>query len=301
MTDTEAALLAAIAANPEEDTPRLVYADYLDERGDKLAAARAEFIRLQVMLYRAPADTLEVRVARTRANGLLELFAAPWGFPIQTSYRFEYKVRRGFIDEVTAPAADAPRVCALLEREPVLRLTVTRDGRPALPGAPVDALDVPSLEKVRHLELRSGGWNGEAVAAVFAYKHLPPLTSFALSHVLIRPGDVESLVRNPRLGSLSRLRITGCGRYAVGAGRFGVGDAGAEEIANSPVLANLRELSLRSGDVETAGAVALADSPYLRHLTELNLTENPGIGADGRAALVERFGNAVLLSPLRDD
>ncbi len=34
MTDTEAALLRAIAANPDEDTPRLVFADYLDELGE---------------------------------------------------------------------------------------------------------------------------------------------------------------------------------------------------------------------------------------------------------------------------
>jgi uncharacterized protein (TIGR02996 family) len=41
----EAALLRAIIANPDEDTPRLVYSDWLDEndRHD-----RAAFIRMQV-------------------------------------------------------------------------------------------------------------------------------------------------------------------------------------------------------------------------------------------------------------
>ena len=38
------ALLAAIRANPEEDTPRLMFADWLDEHGEP---ERAEFIRLQ--------------------------------------------------------------------------------------------------------------------------------------------------------------------------------------------------------------------------------------------------------------
>jgi uncharacterized protein (TIGR02996 family) len=41
------ALLAAICANPEEDTPRLMFADWLDENGDP---ERAEFIRLQCEL-----------------------------------------------------------------------------------------------------------------------------------------------------------------------------------------------------------------------------------------------------------
>lgn len=39
----EAAFLEAIRANPADDTARLVYADWLDERGDP----RAEFIRLR--------------------------------------------------------------------------------------------------------------------------------------------------------------------------------------------------------------------------------------------------------------
>lgn len=44
---TRAELLEAIRANPAEDTPRLMYADWLDEHGDcDRDAATAEFIRL---------------------------------------------------------------------------------------------------------------------------------------------------------------------------------------------------------------------------------------------------------------
>lgn len=42
------ALMAAIAAAPDEDTPRLALADWLEEHGTKADQARAEFIRLQV-------------------------------------------------------------------------------------------------------------------------------------------------------------------------------------------------------------------------------------------------------------
>ena len=45
----EDALLAAIAAHPDEDTPRLMYADWLDEHGQPV---RAEFIRVQIELAR---------------------------------------------------------------------------------------------------------------------------------------------------------------------------------------------------------------------------------------------------------
>jgi uncharacterized protein (TIGR02996 family) len=47
-----AALLSAIIANPDEDAPRLVFADWLDEWGGRTNAARAEHIRLQVALHR---------------------------------------------------------------------------------------------------------------------------------------------------------------------------------------------------------------------------------------------------------
>lgn len=50
MTD-QAALLAAILHKPEDNAPRLVYADHLDERGDH---ARAEFIRVQIGLHAGP-------------------------------------------------------------------------------------------------------------------------------------------------------------------------------------------------------------------------------------------------------
>ena len=41
MTDRDA-FIAAIAANPQEDAPRLAFADWIEEQGD---ATRAGFIR----------------------------------------------------------------------------------------------------------------------------------------------------------------------------------------------------------------------------------------------------------------
>jgi uncharacterized protein (TIGR02996 family) len=60
MSDQDA-LLAAIIANPDEDTPRLAFADWLDEHlPDKLPSpaagpsARAEYIRVQCRLAGRP-------------------------------------------------------------------------------------------------------------------------------------------------------------------------------------------------------------------------------------------------------
>lgn len=50
MHEDEAAFVAAICAAPADDTPRLVFADWLDERGGAMNQARAEFIRSQIEL-----------------------------------------------------------------------------------------------------------------------------------------------------------------------------------------------------------------------------------------------------------
>ena len=62
MSDQDA-LLAAIIANPDDDTPRLMYADWLDEHlPDKVPSpaagpsARAEYIRVQCRLAGLPFD-----------------------------------------------------------------------------------------------------------------------------------------------------------------------------------------------------------------------------------------------------
>ncbi|MBN9120375.1 MAG: TIGR02996 domain-containing protein [Planctomycetes bacterium] len=73
--------LHAICADPEDDTPRLVYADWLDENG---APERAEFIRLQIAFDRRRAVP-----ARDR-----DLFAPRFGAP-----------KRGAVAERTAVGA----------------------------------------------------------------------------------------------------------------------------------------------------------------------------------------------------
>jgi uncharacterized protein (TIGR02996 family) len=72
---SEDAFLQAITADPAGPTSRLVYADWLDERGDAASAAKAEFLRLEVKLRLRAKDAKRLTKAekgelRTR---LLEL------------------------------------------------------------------------------------------------------------------------------------------------------------------------------------------------------------------------------------
>lgn len=74
-TDTEAALLAAIAKNPDEDDPRLRYSDWLEENGNP---ERAEFIRVQCELSRyntcpfTPMNTADLRHPRSNERHMYE-------------------------------------------------------------------------------------------------------------------------------------------------------------------------------------------------------------------------------------
>jgi uncharacterized protein (TIGR02996 family) len=66
-TTDEHALLAAIAAAPLDDAPRLVYADWLQERGDE---TRADYLRMIVTLMHPPEDTAVVERCVALADGL---------------------------------------------------------------------------------------------------------------------------------------------------------------------------------------------------------------------------------------
>jgi uncharacterized protein (TIGR02996 family) len=149
MTDRDA-LLNAVLAGPDDDLPRLVFADWCDEHGEP---DRAEFVRVQVRLavMDGPPDTtstgccdhcglpvdvgqehapdceydaLRRRAAElfdrgTDAGGFLDVVPAAWG-PVHW--------RRGFIEGLTRiTAADAvAHLDAVLAAHPVTDVTLTR-------------------------------------------------------------------------------------------------------------------------------------------------------------------------------
>jgi uncharacterized protein (TIGR02996 family) len=77
----EDGFLRAIADTPEDDAPRLVYADWLDERNDP----RGEFVRVQVEIDRAIPRADRYATLRTRSRALRRLIDPGWaaavGYP----------------------------------------------------------------------------------------------------------------------------------------------------------------------------------------------------------------------------
>lgn len=105
----EDALLKSICDAPDEDTPRLVFADWLQERGKPFDTAWASLIRVQVGLATAPpGEERDALKARER------MIATPF-FHGQWVKRMSLPARanfwwgtwdRGFPSELTGPFAD---------------------------------------------------------------------------------------------------------------------------------------------------------------------------------------------------
>src|SRR5262245_2184200 len=113
MNSDAEALWAAVLANPEDDAPRLVYADWLDEHGQP---ERAAFIRLQIEWARAPKhDPIRVVLAR-RADRLWDLYGADWVAELPRIDHITWgEFDRGFPRAVVARSlADFERVAAQL-------------------------------------------------------------------------------------------------------------------------------------------------------------------------------------------
>src|SRR5262245_5485156 len=72
------ALLAAIRESPEDDLPRLAYADWLEEQGDEPSLIRAEFIRVQLALARGNESDVRYPEWQRREAELLADHGAAW-------------------------------------------------------------------------------------------------------------------------------------------------------------------------------------------------------------------------------
>jgi uncharacterized protein (TIGR02996 family) len=91
--------LADIVANPEDDAPRLIFADWLEDHGDP---DRAEFIRTQIELARLDEDATDRPKLERREQVLLAENRERWLAELPAWARKEAgKFCRGFVSEMT--------------------------------------------------------------------------------------------------------------------------------------------------------------------------------------------------------
>jgi uncharacterized protein (TIGR02996 family) len=127
---TEDAFLQAILENEDDDAPRLVYADWLEENG---ASERAAFIRCQCLRARLPSGDARRRELRVRCRELLKRHVRQWVGPLRPWLRGG-RFHRGLLDAVTVPAqVYLDHAAEIVRLVPIRRVTVDlADFRPGV-------------------------------------------------------------------------------------------------------------------------------------------------------------------------
>jgi uncharacterized protein (TIGR02996 family) len=106
-------LLQAIIAAPDDDAPRLAYADRLAAQGD---VERAAFIRVQCALEHLTADDGQYAELRQRERELLGQYGYHWAEEFGEQIG-EWLYRRGFIEYVLlCLEASTEQIRAVLRR-----------------------------------------------------------------------------------------------------------------------------------------------------------------------------------------
>ena len=290
----EEALLAAIAAHPEEDTPRLVYADWLDEHGQPL---RAEFIRVQVEVSRV--ETLpRIDINRhvdlyRRQHDLLENHRGellePLSLPREALVEFE----RGFPCEVTFTVrtflrnqlrlADVRPLPRVVIADSVHRVLSLFDRRAGLLLARESVAAIRTREDRRNA--RGASRTGEFI--VPQGSPWPRLDELDLSGCRLGDMMAASLLRAKTFPALADLDVSA----------NGLTDVVVTSLLDSGLASQLKRLILGGNAISDEGAIELAErwpAGDQDRLEIINLRRT-NIWQPGQQALLARFGGRVIL------
>jgi uncharacterized protein (TIGR02996 family) len=270
------ALLEACRAAPDDDAPRLVWAD-------AVGGERGELVVLQCDLARGGLPPAEAAARRRRERELLARHGAAWAGLEAFRSRFEF--RRGFVEAVELDARTfASYGEAIFRRAPLLRsltagLTATDDDPSDGPIARLRRLtEAPAFWRLGGLDLAGvgvqaraygydPGFDGrgdEAARLLAASGAVAQLDALGISSSGLTAAGVHHLVASGELAHLEALWLRG---HDLGA------DALLAVLARAP---RLRSLDLYgAADLE-------AIAPALPPLAELHLS---GIGDAALAAL----------------
>jgi uncharacterized protein (TIGR02996 family) len=308
-------------AHPDDDTPRLILADWLEDHDDP---ARAELIRLQVRPEQGPEFT-QIRVAQ-----LTEQHGQRWLGALAPYVNQAWSFRRGLLhleadaSVLFAHNMDAPttsieaawiesmdmifvrRQMFRLADSPWLSLPSSLNlGLNNLGSVGVQNLaGHQALTFLHRLDLRGNHLTSDGLDALFQAKGMPGLRELDLGVNEIGSQGMQRLVRRPWPWPLRVLRLDansiGEGGLAglPRAGHFGsleelslahndLQAASAEALARSPALGRLKVLNLSHNRLYNSGAIALADATHFHSLEVLDLSHN-AIDRRGAEALLER-------------
>ncbi len=302
----EHGFLTAIVANPDDDAPRLIYADWLDERNHDDDAARAAFIRLQCRLESPSIRAQERRQLESAAKAILQNYEKKWAQPLRAikgvrSYRF----RRGFLDSITISATtfvkNAPKIFEaaptirsayfpeasnevhrLAQCEYLSRLATIDLHKMCVCGyCPIQndlraLFDSNHLKSLRHLNISQNRMNTRTIK-YFVEKQFSGLTSLDLSDNPLGDGGLRIFgTANGYSWRLTTLDISKT--------RFK--GKGLKTLGKSSNLPHLHTLVLRENTITDDELKSFMATPLFAQLTSLDLSGNQ-LGDSGAQVLAE--------------
>jgi uncharacterized protein (TIGR02996 family) len=296
------AFFQSILDSPDDDRPRLIYADWLEERGDP----RGELIQVQCELAKMPTNDPRRPGLQARAQGLQTRFTHEALGGAHISFCFS----RGLLE--TVYLGGDPDVRVFVERAPVIyRLGPVR--RLHVIGPALDLATVEALAKLPYLcylselcipGMAMSGHTGIDVAgvqALAASPYLTRLTSLDLSaNTGITASALQKLLDSPSLNRLTKIDLSADWVPDEIFGFTGpntcpaVDPSAVQALATSPNASRLTALNLWGNSLDEEAGQSLVDSPFLTGLAELHL-EHCGLSPSVKDALRARFGDRVRL------
>jgi uncharacterized protein (TIGR02996 family) len=272
------AFLKRILACPDDDAPRLIFADWLEENvpapsrsapqspppvHDQWGADRGKFIRIQIA------------IAKIREEEAREIDESGWAD------------RRGTRDEMLELEREEQHLYALHRDEweapfdglaPVFRRGFVEEVLVPAPKLVRQAHELFAQSPLRHVRIHD---IGESLHAVFKCSHLSRINELTVNAQHKREILARVVAASEQLVGLERLHLT----------RNDFEDEATIHIATSKTLVNLRELDLSDNHLGETSAQVLAASANLSGLRVLELGMNRlgPVGAETIAAS-DRFG-----------
>ncbi len=265
LSSAEESFLGHIRDNPDDDTTRLVYADWLEEHGVK--PERTELIRLQCL------PNQEDPAVRER---VLELCRGERDRLRKITYINRPRFEKGFLTAMRQSHTDMSKIDNIFDQAPLL------DEWDMGMGVPNDLLKAvarrPWLSRIRSLSFMSaykqfpGQSVDEGLETMLHSPHLIALHRLSMFRSAITSAAFRTLASTPAAKSLRHLNA-GCNQAC---------DEGLEAVLSSPI--RLRSLDLNGNGITDAGVRLLTEGNASEQLESLTLSSN-NIGQVGLHAL----------------
>jgi uncharacterized protein (TIGR02996 family) len=196
-------LLRAVLDNPDDDGPRLKYAEWCEQQSDPATKDRGRFIRTQIARIRLTDPTQENELNYV-SNKLEDLHGPAWASPLASLAQSD-SFDRGFVELVSMPAKlfleKAPQLFRLA---PVRHLALTG----VLPVAH-ELFGSEHLRSIRSLEMNRCNLGDEEISLLANSPHLQELRWLSLAYNRIGDDGVGEMARSPYLAKLAYANFAG--------------------------------------------------------------------------------------------